>query len=511
MKAAGTGVAVLTMPRLLTGCTRRGQVAPEAAQVTAALPADPFVTWFGVDDAMLRGALGELTQRGADRAELYFQYGRTHSIEMEDGIVNKASAAIDEGVGLRAVIGDQVGYAFTEDISIEAMRDAARTARAIAHGGQVTAPPQSFELAQSGNTYYVTEVPWSEVGIDQKLPKLRALEKMARSLDPAVERVRIRWSDGEDRILVADARGRLYTDLRPMTRLWCEVTARKGGVVQSNSANLSARQSIDWYTDEQLQMLAAQAVDRTMRLFDARRPPAGEWPVVLDAGASGILLHEAIGHGMEADFNRKGVSIYSDMLGRKVAPDFVTMVDSGVEPNERGALNVDDEGEDCERTVLVENGILKSYLHDSISARHYGVKSTGSGRRESFRHMPMPRMRCTYMENGPHARDEIIASVKKGIIAETFTNGQVEIGAGDFTFYIKNGWLVEDGKITAPIKDCNIIGNGPRALRNVSMAANDARMDTGGWTCGKNGQGVPVSIGLPTVLVSSMTVGGVNA
>ena len=445
LKTAGVGVAVLTVPRLLTGCTRRGQVAPEAAHPLATLPEDPFVTWFGVDDAMLRGSLSELTRDGVDRAELYFQYGRSHSIELEDGIVNKASASIDEGVGLRAVIGDQVGYAFTEDMSSDAMRNAARTARAIAKGGSVVSPPKSFELAQRGQTYYAIEVPWAEVGIDQKLPKLRTLEKMARSLDPAVERVRIRWSDGEDRILVADARGRLHTDLRPMTRLWCEVTARKGDVVQSNSANLSARRGIDWYTDERLQMLAAQAVDRTMRLFDAKRPPAGEWPVVLDAGASGILLHEAIGHGMEADFNRKGVSIYSDMLGRQVAPEFVTMVDSGVEPNERGALNLDDEGEDCERTMLVENGILKSYLHDSISARHYGVKSTGSGRRESFRHMPMPRMRCTYMENGPHTRDEIIGSVKKGIIAETFTNGQVEIGAGDYTFYIKN--------------ECGLLGN----------------------------------------------------
>ncbi|MCO4772258.1 MAG: TldD/PmbA family protein, partial [Deltaproteobacteria bacterium] len=205
-----------------------------------------------------------------------------------------------------------------------------------------------------------------------------------------------------------------------------------------------------------------------------------------------------------------GVSIYSEMIGKKVAPDFVTIVDSGVIPNERGALNFDDEGNACERTVLVENGVMASYLHDAISAKHYGVKPTGSGRRQSFRHAPMPRMRCTYMEDGPHSRDEIIASVQNGIVAETFTNGQVQIGAGDYTFYIKNGWLIEDGKITAPIKDVNIIGNGPESLRNVTMAANDSKLDTGGWTCGKDGQSVPVSQGLPTVLVSKMTVGGVN-
>jgi TldD protein len=282
----------------------------------------------------------------------------------------------------------------------------------------------------------------------------------------------------------------------------------KNGVTRSNSANLAGRRGLEWYTEEKLQLLAKQAVDRTMVLFDARRPPAGELPVVLAAGASGILLHEAVGHGMEADFNRKNISIYADMIARKVAPDFVTIVDDGTVPNERGALNVDDEGVPGQRTVLVENGYLASYLHDRISAKHYQMKSTGSGRRESFRFPPMPRMRCTSMESGPHSREEILASVKRGIIAETFTNGQVQIGAGDFTFYIKNGWMIEDGKITFPISDCNIIGNGPDALRRLSMAANDSVLDTGGWTCGKDGQSVPVSQGLPTVLVSSLTVGG---
>ena len=295
-----------------------------------------------------------------------------------------------------------------------------------------------------------------------------------------------------------------------MTRLWCMVTAKKGDKVQSNSANVAARQGIEWYTDERLEMVAKEAIDRTMILFDARRPPAGEMPVVLAAGASGILLHDAIGHGMEADFNRKGTSIYAEMLGKQVAPEFVTIVDNGTQEHERGALNVDDEGCPCERTVLVDRGKLASYLHDSISAKHYGVAPTGSGRRESFRHSPMPRMRSTYMENGPHTRDEIIASVKKGIIAETFTNGQVQIGAGDFTFYIKNGWLIEDGKITAPIKDINIIGNGPEALRNVTMVADDSKLDFGGWTCGKDGQSVPVSQGIPTTLVSKLVVGGEN-
>jgi TldD protein len=296
-----------------------------------------------------------------------------------------------------------------------------------------------------------------------------------------------------------------------MARLYVQVTAEKNGEVQSNGSNIAGRYGFDAIDDARLSAVVKEAVDRTMILFDARRPPAGELPVALAAGASGILLHEAIGHGLEADFNRKGTSIYSTMLGKKIAPDFVTIVDNGQIDAERGALNVDDEGNETERTVLVENGVLRTYLHDQISADHYKLAPTGSGRRESFRHVPMPRMRCTYMENGPHSREEIIASIKgTGIIAETFTNGQVQIGAGDYTFYIKNGWLVENGKITAPIKDTNIIGNGPESLERVTMAADDGKLDTGGWTCGKSGQGVPVSQGLPTVLVSKMTVGGEN-
>jgi TldD protein len=233
-------------------------------------------------------------------------------------------------------------------------------------------------------------------------------------------------------------------------------------------------------------------------------------PVILAAGASGILLHEAIGHGMEADFTRKGTSIYSHMIGKKVAETMVTIVDQGTIPKQRGALNYDDEGAECGRTVMVENGILRPNLHDSISSRQYDVAATGSGRRVSYKFSPMPRMTCTFMEDGPHTREEIIAAVDHGIIAETYTNGQVQIGAGDYTFYVKNGWLVEKGKVTASIRDVNIIGNGPATLQRISLVANDAHLDTGGWTCGKNGQQVPVSQGIPTVLVSSMTVGGEN-
>jgi TldD protein len=254
--------------------------------------------------------------------------------------------------------------------------------------------------------------------------------------------------------------------------------------------------------------MVKEAVDRTMILFDAVQAPAGEMPVVLGAGASGILLHEAIGHGMEADFNRKGTSIYADKIGKKVAQPFVNIVDEGTQEGARGSINIDDEGNAAGRTNLVENGVLTTYLHDTISAKHYGVKPTGNGRRESYQYAPLPRMRSTYMLPGPHKKEEIIASVKKGLYCSNFTNGQVQIGAGDFTFYVKNGYLIEDGKLTRPIKDVNIIGNGPKVLEQIDMVADDLTIDQGGWTCGKDGQSVPVSQGIPTVRVASITVGG---
>jgi TldD protein len=270
---------------------------------------------------------------------------------------------------------------------------------------------------------------------------------------------------------------------------------------------VAARREIGWYTEQRLLAIAREAVDRAMILFDARRPPEGEMPVILAAGTSGVLLHEAVGHGFEADFNRAGSSAYSDMLGRKVAAPLVTLVDQASLPGERGALNYDDEGNTAGRTVLVENGVARSYLHDTISAAQYGVKPTGSGRRQSFRFAPMPRMSCTFLEAGPHSREEIIAAVDRGIIAETFTTGQVQLGAGDYTFNVKNGWLVERGRVTAPVRDIILAGNGPELLQRITMVADDARLDAGGWTCGKNGQYVPVSQGMPTVLVAQMAVG----
>ncbi|MCA9696233.1 MAG: TldD/PmbA family protein, partial [Myxococcales bacterium] len=442
------GTAILTAPGFLVGCDKTGPspggpaTATPALDVAAAAPpaGELFSQWFGLDEVAIARAMSALSERGADHADIYLQHTRSNSVNYEDGKISSAHTSITQGVGLRVVIGDQVGYAFTEELTPEALLRTARSAALIASGAAV-AGPQHFTTV-AGNNHYQLAVPWSTVGVDRKLPLIRSAAEQAAASDPAVHKVSVSWHDSEERILIATLDGRLISDERPTARLGINLTAKRGDQTQSNYGNIAARQGIDWYTPARIREVVDQARDRTMILFEARRPPAGEMPVVLAAGASGILLHEAIGHGMEADFNRKNISIYSEMIGKRIAPEFVTIVDDGTIDNELGALNVDDEGNACQRTTLVENGVLVSYLHDRISATHYGVAPTGSGRRESYRHAPIPRMRATFMEDGPHERDEIIASVENGIIAETFTNGQVQIGAGDFTFYIKNGWLI---------------------------------------------------------------------
>ncbi|MFW7378559.1 MAG: TldD/PmbA family protein [Oligoflexus sp.] len=503
MKGALIGSSVITVPSFLTSCFH---TASSDKMLSQELPANPFMDWFGVDEAVIRRVMAELVSRGADDAELYFEHQVANSLTYQDGQISQAESLVDLGVGLRVVTGDRVGFAFTEDLSEKSMIEAARSAASIA-SGQAPILPKKFQQQQFPNFYRI-ERPWSDLSVNEKIPLLRKLVERSHAADPAISNVQVRWNDAESRVLIARLDGQLALDRRPMAVIKLSTTAQKGGEVQTNARSLSGRWDLGFFSDDKLQQLVNETVRDTMILFEASQPPAGEMPVVLAAGASGILLHEAIGHGLEADFNRIKTSIYSTLLGEKIAEDFVNIIDDGTLDHERGALNVDDEGAPTQKTRLVENGRLVSYLHDSISAKHYKVKPTGSGRRQSFRHPPMPRMRCTFMEDGPHTREEIIQSVKHGIIAENFWNGQVNIGAGDYTFYIKNGWMIENGKITRPIKDTNIIGNGPESLRQIKMAANDAKLDTSGWTCGKYGQGVPVSQGLPTVLVSSLNVGG---
>ncbi|MGZ5472550.1 MAG: TldD/PmbA family protein, partial [Thermoanaerobaculia bacterium] len=445
--------------------------------------------------------------KGGDYADVFFQHRVTNNLGLEDGAVNRASANVGLGVGVRVLKGDQTGYGFTEDLTTEGLRRAALTAAAIADGPAKDAPVRFRVMSQKPNRYPI-KVKWDDVRPQQKLAMLNSLNDKTFKADPRVKKVNMGFMDQGSVILIADSTGRIVEDAQPMTTMYLSVVAEQDGRRETNSVNRAARSDLGYYTPERLDKMVRDVVDKTVILFDAVQPPAGEMPVVMAAGAAGILLHEAIGHGMEADFNRKNVSIFSDKIGRAVAKPFVSIVDEGTQEAARGAINVDDEGNPVGRTMLVENGTLTSYLHDSISAKHYGVKPTGNGRRQGYEHAPMPRMRSTYMLPGPHKRDEIVASVKKGVFCELFSNGQVNIGAGDFTFYVKNGYLIEDGKLTKPIKDVNIIGNGPKVLELIDMVADDLKIDEGGWTCGKDGQFVPVSQGLPTVRVSSITVGG---
>ena len=503
-KLIGLGAATLASTALPDALL---DLASAAAASTGPTEGIGYFARFGVTEKMLRDGLGAALSRGADYADLFFQHRVSNGLGLEDGEVNRASTSVELGVGVRAIKGDQTGYAYTEDLTPEALVLAAKTAAAIADG-PATPGPKGLKVGAALPARYPVKTRWEDVRPQQKLPLLSGLNEKVLAADKRIRKVNVSFGDEAGAILIADSTGRIVEDLQPMTRLYLSCVAEQDGKKETNGYNVAGRADIGFYSPERLERMVKEAVSRTLVLFDAVQPPAGEMPVVLGAGASGILLHEAIGHGMEADFNRKGISIFSDRIGKPVANKFVNIVDEGTLAAARGAINVDDEGNPVGKTMLVENGILTTYLHDSISAKHYKVKPTGNGRRESYRYAPMPRMRATYMLPGPHKKDEVIASVKKGIYCTNFTNGQVQIGAGDFTFYVKNGFLIEDGRLTAPIKDVNIIGNGPKVLEKIDMVADDLAVDEGGWTCGKDGQSVPVSQGIPTVRVASITVGG---
>jgi TldD protein len=465
---------------------------------------------FGLTERLLRETLSAALGRGGDFADVFCQHAVGTTLALEDGVVNRAFAHVELGVGVRVVKGDQTGYGYTEDFSLAALLDCARTAAAIADGPAGDVPATFHRPARMPDRYPLRRE-WSDVRSNETLPLVAGLNQRVFAADPRVRKVSVHFGSTCSDVLVADSKGRMVEDRQPMTSLYVSVLAEQDGRREQNGYNVAGRAGFEFYTPERLTRVVDQALARTTVLFDAVPAPVGEMPVVLAPGSSGILLHEAIGHGMEADFNRKGKSIYADKIGKPIAKPFVNIVDDASNDGARGAINVDDEGNDAGVTHLVQDGVLATYLHDGISARHYGVAPTGNGRRESYRHAPLPRMRATYMRPGPHRRDEIIASVKRGLYCQSFGNGQVKIGAGDFTFFVKNGWLIEDGKLTRPVKDVNVIGNGPKALEQVDMVADDLAIDEGGWTCGKAGQSVPVSQGLPTVRVAGMTVGGRTA
>jgi len=485
------------------GCTKAPAIAAGGRQGLSV----SYFSQFGIDAAVLRETLSTALSRGGDHADVYIQHRVARAIALEDGAVNRASTQVDLGAGVRVVQGDQTGYGYTEDLTIAGLRQAALVAATIAAGPSRAAPTELRAMAALPERYRIRR-PWTEVPSTDLLPILQACNARALAADPRMRKVSVALQTDHTAVLIADARGQVVEDLQPMTSLYLSCTAEHGGQRETNGYNVAGRADLLFYSTGRVERVVDEAVKRTLVLFDAVAAPAGELPVVMAAGSSGILLHEAIGHGMEADFNRKGTSIYSTKLGKPVAKPFVHIVDDGTIAHARGAINVDDEGNPAGVTDLVRDGILTTYLHDSISARHYGVRPTGNGRRESYRHAPMPRMRATYMLPGPHKRDEIIASVKHGVFCDNFSNGQVRIGGGDFTFYVKNGFLIENGKLTKPIKDFNVIGNGPKVLEAIDMVSDDLKIDEGGWTCGKNGQSVPVSQGMPTVRVASLTVGG---
>jgi len=465
---------------------------------------------FGVDEKIIHQVMSEALACGGDYCDMFFQHRVNNNIGLEDKAVNSAENSINSGVGIRVLKGEQTGYSFTEDLTPKAMKLAAKTAAIIASAGKQVEPVE-LKLHKRPN-FYPIEVPWEQVSIDQKIPHLQKINDKVFAGDKRIIKCGIRFNNETSIVMIATSEGRIVFDYRPMTAVFVSCTAEQDGRREQNGCMLSGRCGIEFFTPENIDYLANEAVRRTVTLFQAVKPEPGEMEVVLAAGLSGILLHEAIGHGMEADFNRKKVSIYSDKMDKPVAEKFVSIVDDGTNPHLRGSINVDDEGNDTEKTYVVKDGILRSYLHDRISAQYYKTKPTGNGRRQSFRFEPVPRMRNTYMLPGPHKKEEIIRSVKKGLYAESFINGEVRIGAGDFTFYVKSGYLIENGELTKPVKDVNIIGNGPEVLKNIVMVGDDLKIGfEEGATCGKNGQFVPVSCSLPTVKVSRITVGGVSS
>ena len=463
---------------------------------------------YGVDEAMLGRALSLIGEHRTDDADLYFQYTRSEGWSLEEGIVKSGSFSIDQGVGVRAISGEKTAFAYSDDISEAALLDAARTVRTIAAAGgsrkRVKVPSSSPAM----RVLYPAMDPIATLDSAAKVALLEKIERMARARDPRVVQVMAGLAAEYDVVLVARANGLLAADVRPLVRLSLTVIAEQTGRREVGSSGGGGRFGLEAFTDERLQAYVEQAVGAALMNLESRPAQAGEMTVVLGSGWPGILLHEAIGHGLEGDFNRKGSSAFAGRIGQRVAAKGVTVLDDGTLPDRRGSLNIDDEGQPSQRNVLIEDGILRGYIQDSMNARLMGVRPTGNGRRESYAHLPMPRMTNTYMLAGSTPPEEIVASIKRGLYATNFGGGQVDITSGKFVFSASEAWWVEDGKLQYPVKGATIIGNGPDALTRVSMIGNDMALDSGVGTCGKEGQSVPVGVGQPTLRIDGLTVGG---
>lgn len=476
-----------------------------------------YLDLFSVTENDLQLLLDESRRSGGDYADLYFENTACSDLLLRDGEVSSGGFNIDFGVGIRVLKGEKTGYAYSESTDRASMLAAARAAALIADSracagvagpaeDEASAPKYKGRPNPAADRYPMLQ-DWRTCETARLVPFLDKLHQDIAARDKRVVKVIAMLSSQVTDLLMFNSFGELKYETRPLGSLSVSVVFQQDGKIENKSVSRSFRAGVEMLTDALADEIVDQAVSRIDERFAARRPKGGKMPVVMGAGASGILLHEAMGHAFEADFNRKGQSVFADKMGQRICPPGITIVDDGTIRGNRGAVNFDDEGVPGQRTTLVEDGVLTSYMHDRISAKYYDVKPTGNGRRESFRYAPIPRMRATYMEGGNAAPADIIASVKKGIYVDQFSNGQVKIGEGDFTFYVQSGFLIEDGRLTEPVKDINIIGNGPEALADILAVGNDPAIDDGAWTCGKE-QSVPVSCGIPTVLIKKLTVGG---
>lgn len=464
---------------------------------------------FGLTPTHLQRALGEIMSHGVDDADLYFQTTRSEGWSLEEGIVKTGSFSIDQGVGVRAVSGEKTAFAYSDDLSWDSLIDAAHTVRTISGQGQsrrVKRTP-AVKIAKSRSLYGGLD-PIATLDSSAKVALLEKVEKLAKAKDPRVVQVMAGLAAEHDVVLVARADGTMAADVRPLIRLSVTVIAEQKGRREVGSSGGGGRFGLAYFDDAMVQTYVDEAVANALTNLDARPAPAGEMVVVLGSGWPGILLHEAVGHGLEGDFNRKGSSAFAGKIGKRVAAKGVTVLDDGTIADRRGSLNVDDEGHPSQKNVLIEDGILRGYIQDSMNARLMGVKPTGNGRRESYAHVPMPRMTNTYMLGGNKSPDEIVASIKKGLYATNFGGGQVDITSGKFVFSASQAYWVENGQIQYPVKGATLVGNGPDALTRVSMIGNDMKLDSGVGTCGKEGQSVPVGVGQPTLRIDGLTVGG---
>jgi TldD protein len=460
----------------------------------------------GLDAGALQAVLGNIMSHQVDYADLYFQYSRAESWGLEEGQVKSGNFSIDQGVGVRAVSGEKTAFAYSDDISLSALQQAANATKSIAALG-LEQTGKSI-VTRPSKQLYLPEDPIASLSADAKVKLLERLEQFTKQLDPRVTQVMASIAGEYEVIMVARSDGLMSADVRPLVRISVQVHVEQDGRREQGSSGGGGRFDYSYFTDEVLHSYAQKAVHQALINLDAHPAPAGSMTVVLGAGWPGILLHEAIGHGLEGDFNRKGSSAFANMLGKRVAAKGITVVDDGTIADRRGSLSIDDEGNPTNKTVLIEDGILRGYIQDTLNARLMNMPVTGNARRESYAHIPMPRMTNTYMMNGAHDPAEIIKSVKKGLYAANFGGGQVDITSGKFVFSAAEAYMIEDGKITYPVKGATLIGNGPDVLTRVSMIGNDMALDSGVGTCGKEGQSVPVGVGQPTLKINGLTVGG---